>query len=305
MKIVVPGGTGFIGNALVPRLREAGNDIVLVSRSPRETEARSGDVGSLTTIAWDDAEAFQAAIDGAAAVINLAGRTVDCRYNEKNRAEILSSRVDTTRAVGEAIARSSAPPPVWLNASTATIYREAFDRPMTESDGEIGEGFSVGVGQAWEAELFAPDVPTTRRVAMRITIALGHEGGLLPPSLMLARVGLGGKQGSGKQMVSWIHITDMCRAIEFLLERNDITGPINIGSPDPVSNVDLMRTIRKEIGMPIGLPAAEWMIKIGTFALRTEAELVLKSRWVYPERLMAAGFEFEFPTLVQALDDLL
>lgn len=305
MKIVVPGGSGFLGSTLIPRLRQQGHDVILVSRSRRETEPPQGDTGSLTTTSWDDNDEFQAAIDNAGAVINLAGRSVDCRYNAKNREEIFSSRIDTTHAIGDAIARSAAPPPVWLNASTATIFREAFDRVQTDSDGEIGEGFSVGIGKEWEAEFFKPELPNTRRVAMRITIALGHGGGLLPPSLMLARLGLGGKQGSGRQMVSWIHLEDLCRAVEFLLEQDQVSGPIILGSPDPITNADLMRAIRKEIKMPIGLPAAEWMVKIGALALRTESELVLKSRWVYPERLLAAGFEFKFPKLEQALADLL
>lgn len=305
MKIVVPGGSGFLGSALVPRLRQEGHDVILVSRSSGETEVRRKNNGSLATISWNDKQALQAAIDGAGAVINLAGRSVDCRYNAKNREEIFSSRIDTTRAVGEAIVASATPPPVWLNASTATIFREAFDHAQTDSEGEIGEGFSVGIGKEWEAELFQPDLPATRRVAMRTTIALGFGGGLLPPSLMLARLGLGGKQGSGRQMVSWIHIQDWCRAVEFLLGRSEMEGSIIIGSPNPVTNAELMRAIRKEIGMPVGLPAAEWMIKIGAVALRTEPELVLKSRWVYPEKLLAAGFEFKFPELQQALADLL
>lgn len=304
MKIVVPGGSGFLGGHLVPRFRSQGHDVIVVTRSTVHEEPRMGAVGSLRCVRWGDASALHDAVNGADLIVNLAGKSVDCRYNAKNRAEILSSRVDTTRAIGTAIAASTAPPAVWMNASTATIYREARDRPMTESDGEIGSGFSVGIGTQWEEAFFERNLRKTRRVALRITIALALDGGVIPPSRNLVRFGLGGKQGDGGQMFSWIHVDDLCRAVDFLWQREDISGPVILAAPGPVTNKEFMAELRRAMKMPVGLPAAAWMTEIGAFFLRTETELILKSRWVLPQRLMDAGFEFQFPDLKSALADL-
>jgi uncharacterized protein (TIGR01777 family) len=299
MKIVIPGGSGFVGQYCIPKFRQQGYEIIVISRS-----ARPHDNG-VRIISWQDESAILGAINGADLVLNLAGRSVDCRYNDKNKAEILSSRVDTTRAIGEAIAKCDVPPPVWLNASTATIYRDAKDRAMTESSGEIGTGFSVEVGKAWEAAFNDRDLPATRRAALRISIALGDEGGFMGPAKMLVRLGLGGRHGSGRQMFSWIHVEDLYRAIEFIWKNDAISGPVILAAPEAVSNDEFMRALRRAMGMPIGLPAAKWMLEIGAFALRTETELLLKSRWVYPEKLLAAGFTFQYPTVEAALRELL
>lgn len=304
MKIVVPGGSGFLGGHLVPRFRSQGHDVIVVTRSEVHEEPRRDAVGSLRCVRWSDASALHDAVNGADLVLNLAGKSVDCRYTAKNKAAILDSRVNTTRAIGTAIAASNAPPPVWMNASTATVYREARDRPMTESDHEVGTGFSVGVGTQWEEALFERNLRKTRRVALRITIALAMDGGVIPPCRNLVRFGLGGKQGDGGQMFSWIHVEDLCRAVEFLWEREDMSGPVNLAAPGPVTNAEFMAALRRTMKMPIGLPAATWMTEIGAFFLRTETELILKSRWVLPQRLMDAGFEFQFPDLESALADL-
>jgi NAD dependent epimerase/dehydratase family enzyme len=254
--------------------------------------------------------------------VNLAGKSVNCRYSESNRAEILRSRVETTADLAEAIRACEAPPALWVNSSTATIYRHAEDRAMTESDGELGEGFSVEVAKAWESAFFAGELPGTRRVALRSAIVLGR-GGALTPMLMLAKFGLGGPQfdgrwvptkarvasgtfhrfraRGGRQRFSWIHIDDVLGIIEFLRDRDDLDGVFNASSPNPTDNRTLMRTIRKVLGIPAGLPAFRWMTELGAIGIRTETELILKSRWVVPERLSAAGFSFEYPDLEQAL----
>lgn len=247
---------------------------------------------------------------------------MNCRYTAANRAEILRSRIDSTRELAAAIEGCEAPPTLWVNSSTATIYRNAEDRPMTEAAGEIGTGFSVGIATAWERELFAADLPGTRRIALRMAIVLGR-GGALVPLLRLARSGLGGahldgrwfatqsrlRAGTfhapgargGRQRFSWIHIDDVLRIIRFLEARPDIDGVINAAVPVPTDDRGMMRSLRTVVGVPFGVPMPRWMLELGSFAIRSETELVLKSRWVSPERLLGAGYRFEHPALEPAL----
>ncbi|KAB1650598.1 TIGR01777 family protein [Pseudoclavibacter endophyticus] len=301
-----------MGRYLQRRYREAGREVVTISRR----------TGPEADLAWADRDGIAAAVDGAALVVGLAGKSVNCRYTPDNRAEIFRSRLETTRALAEAIAAAASPPPLWVNASTATIYRHAMDRPMTEADGELGQGFSVEVARAWERELFSPQLPRTRRVAFRSAIVLG-PGGVLGPLRSLARVGLGGAQhdgwwpaGSGRhgarpgsrhgtQKFSWIHIDDAARAIDFLAEHPEVSGPVNVAAPNPEDNARLMRTIRRIVGMPFGPPLPRWALEIGAWAMRTETELILKSRWVLPQVLTEAGFTFRHPDLEPALRDAL
>ncbi len=312
-RIVITGASGFVGRYLEQHYRAAGAEVVLVGRAGPD-------------VRWDDAAGLRAAVTGADAVINLAGKSVNCRYGDSNRAEIFRSRLETTKAVREAIAASDAPPPVWFNASTATIYRHAEDRPMTESGGELGTGFSVNVAKAWERELFQGSLPATRRVALRMAIVLG-DGSALTPLVNLVRFGLGGPQvdgpwfataarrnagtfhefraRGGSQKFSWVHIADVLGAIEFLRGRPDLDGPVNIAAPHPTDNRALMATLRSLLGVRAGLPAYRWMLELGSAAIRTETELVLKSRWVLPERLLDAGFTFAHPDLEPALRDIL
>lgn len=312
-RIVIAGASGFVGRYLEQHYRSEGAEVVLVGRAGPD-------------VRWGDPDGLRAAVTGAAAVINLAGKSVNCRYNDANRAEIFRSRLETTRAVGDAIAASDAPPPVWFNASTATIYRHAEDRPMTESTGELGTGFSVEVAKAWERELFAGDLPATRRVALRMAIVLG-DGSALTPLVNLVLAGLGGPQvdgpwfatsarrsagtfhefraRGGAQRFSWVHIADVLGAIEFLRDRPDLDGAVNVSAPNPTDNRALMATLRRLLGRRIGLPAYRWMLEIGSAAIRTETELVLKSRWVLPERLLDAGYSFVHPELEPALRDIL
>ncbi|WP_314148902.1 DUF1731 domain-containing protein [uncultured Leifsonia sp.] len=311
-RIVIAGASGFIGRYLAEHYRAQGATVRLIGRSGAD-------------VRWDDAAGIRAAVSGADLVINLAGKSVNCRYGDAERAEIFRSRLETTRALREAIAASDAPPPLWFNASTATIYRHAEDRPMTESTGELGTGFSVNVAKAWEREFFAGELPGTRRVALRMAIVLG-DGSALVPLMMLTRFGLGGPQRDGRwfattarrnagtfhefrarggrQKFSWVHIRDVLGAIEFLRAREDIAGPVNIAAPNPSDNRTMMATLRRVLGVPVGLPAYRWMLEIGSAVIRTETELVLKSRWVLPERLLEAGYDFAFPELEPALRDI-
>lgn len=285
-------------------------------------------IGRSAGIGWNDGDAIKRAVDGADVVLNFAGRSVNCRYTDQNRYEILSSRLSTTRSLREAMKSADRPPRVWLNASTATIYRQAMDRPQTEATGEIGSGFSVDVATAWESELFAESLPDTRRVALRMAIVIG-DGPATQMLLTLARYGLGGTQydgwcpphrryrgigahptgprtapwyrTGGRQKFSWVHIDDVVAAIRLIRDDDRLTGPINIASPNPSDNRTLMQTLRKVVGAPFGLPTRRWMLEIGMWTLRTESELILKSRWVLPGTLTDAGFTFAHGDLEAAL----
>jgi uncharacterized protein (TIGR01777 family) len=237
-------------------------------------------------------------------VVNLAGRSVNCRYNARNRQEIYDSRLDSTRAVGEAIAACETPPPVWLNASSATVYRHALDRPMDEATGEIGTGFSVDVCLKWEQALRDAPTPRTRKVALRTALVLGPgEGGVMEAFLRLVRLGLGGTMGRGDQFVSWVHVGDFLGALDFLIDRQ-LEGAVNVAAPNPLTNREFMAALRRACRVPAGLPAAAWMLEIGAVFLGTETELILKSRRVVPGRLLAAGYQFRFPEAQEALHDL-
>ncbi|WP_378146472.1 epimerase [Cnuibacter sp. UC19_7] len=299
-RVVLAGASGFIGQALRRSFESRGATVITIGRSGADAR-------------WGDTAAIRRAVDGAQLVVNLAGKSVNCRYDAANRREIFRSRLGTTREVADAIAGCELPPPVWLNASTATIYRHAEDRPMTESTGEIGEGFSVNVATSWEEAFFERDLPGTRRVALRMAIVLG-DGSALRPILALARWGLGGPQldgrwpattarlaagtyhrfraRGGRQRFSWVHLDDVVAIVHFLRDHPEIDGLVNVVAPGATDNRTLMRTVRRAVGRPFGLPAFRWMLELGTAVLRTETELVLKSRWVAPERLEQAGYSF-------------
>lgn len=312
---VVAGASGFVGAAIVRSFVDDGYVV-----------RRIGRTGELT---WSDTAGIAAAIDGSDVLVNMAGKSVNCRYTDSNREEILRSRVDTTRALRTAVGSVADPPSVWFNASTATIYRHAMDRPNTEADGEYGEGFSVDVAREWEREFFDGALPRTRRIALRMAIVVG-DGPATNTLATLARVGLGGPQidgwwfphrryrgigphptGDGRsrghrtrgfQKFSWIHLDDVVEVIRFLRERTDLSGPVNLASPEPADNRTVMRLMRESVGARVGLPAWRWMLEPAMWALRTEPELVLKSRWVVPGTLADAGFTFRYPDLRTAID---
>ncbi len=306
-RIILAGGSGFLGSLLAEHFAKQQKEIVILTRSPSSGNcfARAIRWDGLTPGGWTKE------LDGALAVINLAGRSVDCRYHARNRNAILASRVNATRLLGDALSRSSDPPRVWLNSSTATIYKHSLDRPMDETTGEIGasaeayDAFSVAVANAWEGALAESETPHTRKVALRTAMVLDRrEGSVFPVLRRLVRCGLGGRMGSGDQYVSWIHQEDFCRAIDWLLQHESLSGPVNLAAPHPVSNAELMRTLREICGVRIGMPSTRWMLEVGAFLLRTETELIIKSRRVVPARLLASGFEFRFPLLREALQDL-
>ncbi|TCZ69312.1 TIGR01777 family oxidoreductase [Flaviaesturariibacter aridisoli] len=299
-KIVMAGGTGFLGNVLAQHFRYSCRELVVLTRKP-QAPARN-----IRYVAWDGATtgAWAQELEGADALVNLCGKPVDCRYNAANRAEILRSRIEPTRALGTAVSACNRPPALWINGTSATIYRHAEDRPQTERDGACGSGFSVDVCQAWEAAFFETETPGTRKVALRTSFVLGRREGAFPRFRSLVLGGLGGRQGSGKQMVSWIHEQDFARIVQWLLEHPELKGAINATAPVPVPNRVLMQTIRSACGIPLGLPAPAWLLRIAARLMGTEAELLLKSRWVVPERLQESGFRFYFETLPYAVNDL-
>lgn len=287
MKLVLCGGSGFCGQLLQAFFTERGWEVTVISRG-------NGGWGRLRDT-----------LNGADAVVNLAGRTVNCRYTPDHCAEIYASRLDTTRAIGEAIASCPNPPPVWLNSSTATIYRHALDRDMDEATGELGKGFSVDVARRWEQALNDAPTPHTRKVALRAAMIMAPgANGVFGAFYGLAKAGLGGPMAGGAQYVSWIHGTDFCRAIEFLIEHTELSGPVNLAAPHPLPNREFFAVLRKAAGMPFGLPTTRWMLEIGAWLRKTETELLLKSRRVVPGALLADGFEFEYPTWQEAVKDL-
>jgi uncharacterized protein (TIGR01777 family) len=308
MKIVIPGGSGQVGTLLARAFAADGHEVVILSRNPGKSPWR--------VVGWDaeTVSEWAAQIDGADVVINLAGRSVNCRYHAENRRLIKESRIKSTRAVGEAIVRATRPPRVWLQASTATIYAHRYDAPNDEATGILGgseEGapdtwrFSIDVAKSWEEAANEVNLPHTRRVLLRSAMTMSPDpGGVFDVLLGLVRRGLGGASGNGRQYVSWIHERDLVRAVYWLIEHPELAGPINLASPNPVPNAEFMRTLRAAWGISIGLPAAKWMLEIGAFFLRTETELVLKSRRVVPGRLLESGFMFQFPTWAEAANDL-
>jgi uncharacterized protein (TIGR01777 family) len=291
-KIIIAGGTGFIGKYLAKQFANLGYQVIIISRQKENVQ-------------WSDTAGIINALENAEMLINLAGKSVDCRYNEKNKKEILESRTGTTKALGEAILKCNKPPELWITSSTATIYRHAEDRPMTEREGEIGKGFSVDVAKGWESSFFSFQLPNTRQVALRMAIVLGKDGGVMKPLLNLVRFGLGGKQGNGRQMFSWIHIEDLFNIILFIQLHKELKGVYNCSAPNPVDNKTLMQTLRQVMKAKIGLPSPAWLLEIGAVIINTETELILKSRWVIPEKLLEAGYTFKYPTLESALKDIL
>jgi uncharacterized protein (TIGR01777 family) len=308
LRIVLPGGSGQVGNILSRYFHTQGHDVVVLARRVTPAPWR--------VVNWDGANLgnWTSELENADVLINLAGRSVDCRYTPANRRAIKESRIQTSHLLGQAVGESVHPPRVWMNASTATIYRHTLDRPMDEQTGEIGGNepdapakwrFSIDVATSWERAFFATVTPKTRKIALRSAMIMSPDrGGVFDTLLRLVRFGLGGTTATGLQFVSWIHDADFLRSIDYLMARDEIDGPVNIASPNPLQNREFMKALRQAWGTGIGLPAASWMLEIGTIFLRTETELVLKSRRVIPGRLVEAGFQFQFPEWAAAAQNL-
>jgi uncharacterized protein (TIGR01777 family) len=320
MRILIPGGSGQVGTILARHLHTDGHEVTILSRNPRSAPWQ--------TLAWDGLTAgpWASEIDRSDAVIHLSGRSVNCRYNAENRRQIFDSRVKPTQLLGQLIAASPTPPRIWMNASTSTFYRNALDRPQDEFTGELGDlpsqrgthepanlpetwSFSIDVAHRWEEAFATVPTPNTRKIRLRSSMVMSPDpGGVFSVLSQLARLGLGGQQASGNQFVSWMHDIDYCRATDLLLAHPEITdetgGVVNMTAPEPLPNRDFMRILRNAWHMPIGLPATQWMLEIGTFVMRTETELVLKSRRVAPTLLLKHGFTFDFPMWQDAATNL-
>ncbi len=305
-RIVLAGGSGFLGTALSAHFRKLEHGVTVLTRSPKPSEPK------VREVFWDACTLGEWAheLDGADVVVNLTGKSVDCRYTARNRKEIVESRVNSTRIIGKAIAKCKVPPRVWLNSSSSTIYKHSFDKPMDESSKtgamrEAKDAFSIEVIEQWERALDEAQTPHTRKVALRTSMVLGNaKNSVVPVLLRLARLGLGGKMGSGRQFVSWIHEEDFCRAVEWIIAHENISGQVNMTAPNPLPNRDMMRIVRAVCGAPFGLPATEWMLEIGAFFLRTETELIIKSRKAVPRKLVESGFQFRFPNFADAVKNL-
>lgn len=297
MKIIIAAGTGFLGKDLEKYFTEKGNEVYILTRSPKRNNEMYWNAKTLGE--WKNI------LENADILINLAGKSVDCRYTEKNKKEIYSSRIDSTKVLQQAIDNCRNKPKVWLNASSATIYVHSETQLNTEENGIIGDDFSMNICKSWEKEFFKAKTENLRKVALRTSIVLGNNGGAFPKLKMITKFGLGGKQGRGNQNVSWIHIDDFCKAIQFIIDHENISGKINITAPNPLSNKEFMMKLRKEMKAQFGLNAPVWQLEIASIFLKTETELLLKSRNVYPDKLMKSGFEFSYLEIDSAFKNLI
>ncbi|WP_316802168.1 TIGR01777 family oxidoreductase [Pedobacter nototheniae] len=300
-KIILVGGNGYVGGVLASHFSEIADEVIILSRKAGTPDR------NIKTILWDGKTrgAWENEFAGADLLVNLCGKNVNCRYTEKNKKEIINSRLIPTKLIGEVINGMDNPPKLWINVTSATIYRHAEDHPQDEFKGEIGYGFSIDVCKRWENSFFESTTPNTRKIALRMGIVMGRKDGAFPRLLNLVKLGMGGKQGDGKQYVSWIHEQDVALSIEWLIDQPQINGVVNCTAPEAVKNETLMKTIRKVYGMPIGLPAPAWLLEIGARLIGTETELILKSRWVKPTVLMENGFIFQYGKLENAIHDII
>lgn len=308
-KIVIAGGSGFIGQYLSEYFGKE-NEIIILTRKTHQPNNNAYRNNSNNTLArfvdWDGKSRgdWMTEMEDVDILINLSGKSVNCRYTAENKKEIFDSRTNATNILGYAVQQCIHPPKLWINAASATIYRNANDRPQDEYTGEYQNDFSVQVCKLWEKVFFSQQTPGTRKIALRMTIVLGN-GGVMVPYFNLLKFGLGGQQGNGKQMYSWVHIEDVARCVEWLSDHEKMEGVYNCAAPNPVSNKQFMKILRNVTGHKFGLPAFTWMLKIGAVLIGTETELILKSRWVIPSKLIDNGFQFKFPEIENAFRDIL
>lgn len=295
-KIIIAGGSGFLGKHLETYFLDKNYIVKILTRNPKHEN----------DIFWDakTLDEWTIELENADALINLTGKSVDCRYTEKNKKLIHDSRIDSTQVLGLAVQGCKNPPKVWMNSSTATIYRHSLDKEMTEKHGEIGNDFSMNIAKSWETAFNLFETPKTRKVILRTSIVLGENGGALIPLKTLTKFGLGGKQGPGNQKVSWIHVFDFIKVVEFLMHKKNLDGAFNLSVPKPTNNITLMNTLRKVLNVPFGISHPLFLLNLGAKVIGTETELILKSRNVIPERLLQNNFKFEFTNIETALRDL-
>jgi len=300
-KIILAGGNGYLGTVLANYYKDKATEVVILSRHEKETDH------NIRTVVWDGKHwgKWAAELVNADMLINLCGKNVNCRYTEKNKKEIFASRLLPTELLGQVIHDLVEPPKLWINVTSATIYRHAEDRPQDEETGEIGEGFSVNVCTSWESAFNKYDTPKTRKITLRMAMVLGRHDGVFPRLLNLVKLGMGGKQGNGKQYMSWVHELDVARSTEWFADHPELQGIFNCTAPNPVTDDEFMHTIRKVYGFPFGLPSPKWLLEAGSVIIGTETELILKSRWVVPTKLLASGFEFEYGKVADAVKSLL
>lgn len=300
MKIIFAGGTGFLGKELVQFFDHQQNELIVLTRGGNRKE------GNVQYIQWDGKTkgSWIDCFNGTDVFINLTGKSVDCRYTEENKNLIMNSRINSTRILQEVVEKMDKKPTIWMNASTATIYRHSLDKQMTESNGEYGNDFSMTVAKTWEDAFFETEIPGVRKVALRTSLVIGKSGGVYPVLKRLAKFGLAGKMGSGKQKFAWIHIDDVLAIVEFIIQNKTISGPVNCTSTTSPTNAEFLKALRKTLNVPVGIPQPTFLLKLGAIVIGTESELILKSRYVFPEKLIDAGFQFKFEDCREALDDL-
>jgi len=300
-KIVLAGGNGYLGGLLANYYKDKAAEVVILSRHEKEADH------NIRTVVWDGKHwgKWAAELVNADILANLCGKNVNCRYTGKNKAEIFASRLLPTELLGHTIQELAEPPKLWINVTSATIYRHAEDRPQHEETGEIGDGFSVDVCQAWESAFNKFPTPKTRKIALRMAMVLGRHDGVFPRLLNLVRFGMGGRQGDGRQYMSWVHELDVARCTEWFADHSELEGVFNCTAPGPVTDDELMHILRKAHGCPFGLPSPKWLLEAGSLVIGTETELILKSRWVLPKRLKDSGFVFRYRDAEAAVRALL
>ncbi|AZA77223.1 TIGR01777 family protein [Chryseobacterium sp. G0186] len=293
MKIIIAGGTGFLGENLEEYFTEKGDEVYILTRNPKRSNEMYWDAKTIGE--------WKSLLEETDVLINLTGKSVDCRYHDQNKKEIYTSRINSTKVLQEAIDLCAHKPKIWMNASSATIYVHSEKQLNTEENGIIGDDFSMNICKSWEKEFFKTENEEIRKVALRTSIVLGYNGGAFPKLRMITKLGLGGKQGRGNQKVSWIHIEDFCRAVEWMIQNENMKGAINITAPHPISNEEMMKKMRKQFNAPFGMNAPVWQLEIASLFLNTETELLLKSRNVYPEKLLKSGFQFLYTDFDKAV----
>lgn len=299
--IIIAAGTGFMGRHISKHFLDENWNVIVLTRNPIDNGIRN-----YKEIHWDAKKIadWSSFLDGSEIVLNLTGKSVDCRYTEKNKAEIINSRVDSTKVLHKVIATCKTPPKLWINASTATIYRDSRDKEMTEANGEIGADFSMGVAKKWEKSFFEKKLNNTRQVALRTSLVLGKDGGVLGPLINLVKFRLGGHHGDGQQKFAWIHIDDVVGIIKHIYENENLRGAINCTAPSKITNADFMGSLRKVLSIKWGLNHPKWMLSMGAIFIGTETELILKSRWVYPEIILNSGYTFKYRDELEALQSI-